>query len=76
MHQYDSNYCGLYCLLFMALMCTDDNTDLTFDELFVKNPNCMDNHIHLFEDYFFVKYDESDLTSTTAVLKFISNLFT
>ena len=75
MHQYDSNYCGLYCLLFMALMCTNDNTNDTFDELFVKNPNCMDNYIHLFEDFFFVKYDESDITSTTAVLQFISNLF-
>ena len=72
-HQYDSNYCGLYCLLFMAVMCSDTSeTNQVYKDLFADNTICMDKHMEMFEEYFYTK--ETEVSESTAVLMFIENL--
>lgn len=74
MHQFESNYCGLYCLVFLAMMLTKPNLDKTFDEFFIKNGACLDEYMNDFGRIFYTPNNEIDDTNSTQVLMFIGKL--
>ena len=82
-HQLDSNYCGLYCLLFLATMVSNENAsrkqqaiDLqnNFETYFIRNPTSMDQHMHTYENYFYSPYKGSDSSNATQVIIFFNDI--
>lgn len=75
MHQYESNYCGLYCLMFLAVMVNNSDPDECFDSMFIKNPVCMDPYMNKFEKYFYTPYKDKELVGpNTQIILFANSL--